>query len=204
MNLRLHDFALSGHSYRVRLLLSLLDLPHTIIPVSLQAGAHKTPEFLRLNPFGQVPVLEDGEFIIADSNAILVYLAERYAPENWYARSPAGKAAIQRWLSVAAGQLAFYPAAARQANMFGQPLDSALITHAHNLLKVIDASLSETPFLTGEHATIADLAIYSYAAIAPEGNVSLDGYANIRAWLSRIEALPRFVPMPRSKIGLNA
>lgn len=204
MSLRLHDFALSGHSYRIRLFLSLLDLSHTVMPVNLLAGTHKTPEFLGLNPFGQVPVLEDGEFVIADSNAILVYLAERYAPESWYPRSPAEKAVIQRWLSVAAGQLAFYPAAARRANMFAQPLDGALITHAHDLFRVIDATLSKTPFLTGENATIADLAIYSYTAIAPEGNVSLDGYPNIRAWLGRIEALPGFVPMPRSKVGLSA
>lgn len=197
MNLRLHDSALSGHSYRVRLFLSLLDLPHRVIPVNLLAGAHKMPEFLHLNPFGQVPVLEDDEFVIADSNAILVYLAERYAPESWYARSPVGKAAIQRWLSVAAGQLAFYPAAARRATMFNQPIDSALIAQAHDLFKVIEATLSKTAFLTGENVTIADLAIYSYTTIAPEGNVALDDYPNIRAWLGRIEALPGFVSIPR-------
>lgn len=204
MSLKLHDFAMSGHCYRVRLFLSLLDLPHTVIPVDLRAGAHKTPEFLRLNPFGQVPVLEDGELVITDSNAILVYLAERHAPESWYARDPAGKAAIQRWLSVAAGPLAFYPAAARRANVFKQPLDGALITQAHNLFKVIEATLGKTPFLTGKNPTIADLAIYSYTATAPEGNVSLDDYPGIRAWLGRIEALPGYVPIPRIKVGLSA
>lgn len=204
MTLKLYDFAVSGHCHRVRLFLSLLDLPHTIVPVDLLVGAHKKPDFLRLNRFGQVPVLEDGEIAIADSNAILVYLAERYAPESWYPRTPVEKAAIQRWLSIAAGPLAFYPAVARRTNMLKLPLDDALIAQSHNLFKVIEAALEKTPFLAGTNATIADLAIYSYTAVASEGNVSLDDYPNIRAWLGRIEALPRFVPMPRLPIGLNA
>lgn len=204
MNLRLHDAAISGHSYRARLFLSLLDLPHTVIPVNLLAGEHRTPVFLRLNAFGQVPVLEDDDVVIADSNAILVYLAERYAPEAWYPRTPQGKATVQRWLSVAAGPLAFHPAAARRANLFKQPLDADLIKHSHELYAVIEKTLSEQPFLAGTHATIADLALYSYTVVAPEGDVSLDAYPNIRSWLARIEALPRFIAMPRSKIGLDA
>ena len=203
MNLRLYDFALSGHCYRIRLLLSLLGLPHALVPVDLRTGEHKEPAFLRLNPFGQVPVLEDGDIVIADSNAILVYLAERYAPA-WYASTPDGKAAVQQWLSVAAGPLAFYPAAARRANLFKQPLDPELIKRSHDLFAVIEKTLAERPFLAGARATIADLAIYSYAVVAPEGNVALDLYSNIRTWFGRIEALLGFVAMPRSNIGLLA
>ncbi len=204
MNLRLHDAAISGHSYRVRLFLALLGLPHTVVPVNLQAGEHKTAAFLRLNAFGQVPVLEDGDMVIADSNAILVYLAESYASEAWYPRTPQGKATVQRWLSVAAGPLAFHPAAARRANLFKRPIDADLIKHSHELFAVIEKTLSEQAFLAGTHATIADLALYSYTVVAPEGNVSLDAYPNIRSWLVRIEALPGFVAMPRSKVSLSA
>jgi glutathione S-transferase len=204
MTLRLHDISISGHAYRVRLFLSLLDLPHTLIPVDAAKGAHKAPAFLALNPFGQVPVLEDGDVVIADSNAILVYLAERYGSEAWRGNSPESRAKIQRWFSVAAGQLAFQPAAARRANLFKQPLDPELIKQSHALLSVIDKTLSQHSFITGTVITIADLALYSYIVVAPEGNVSLEAYPNIRGWLARIEALPKFVAMPRSKVGLSA
>src|SRR5262245_44162821 len=105
--LRLHRAAISGHCHRAELFVSLLGLPHELIEVDLRAGVHKRPEFLRLNAFGQVPVLEDGDVVVPDSNAILIYLATRYAPANWYPTDPAGRAAVQRWLSVAAGPLAY-------------------------------------------------------------------------------------------------
>ena len=78
--IRLYRYALSGHAHRVQLMLSLLQLPCELIDVDLPAGAHKTPAFLARNPFGQVPVIEDGDFTLADSNAILVYLALRHDP----------------------------------------------------------------------------------------------------------------------------
>ncbi|MCY1402943.1 hypothetical protein D9M71_181050 [compost metagenome] len=111
---------------------------------------------------------------------------------------------MQRWLSVAAGPLAFGPAAARLVTVFGASFNAdEVISRAHTLLKVIDAELAKTPFLAGSTPTIADIANYSYIAHAPEGNVSLEPYANVRNWLARIEALPRFVPMPRTVIGLQ-
>jgi glutathione S-transferase len=118
--IRLHGFALSGHSHRVELFLSLLGLPFERIDVNLAAGEHKQPQFIARNCFGQVPVIEDGEVTLADSNAILVYLAGRYAPGQWMPNDPIGAAQVQRWFSVAAGQLAFGPAAARVVNLFGR------------------------------------------------------------------------------------
>ena len=117
---------------------------------------------------------------------------------------PINRLLKQRWLSVAAGPLAFGPAAARLVTVFGASFNTdEVISRAHTLLKVIDAELANTPFLTGSTPTIADIANYSYIAHAPEGNVSLEPYANVRNWLARIEALPRFVPMPRTVIGLQ-
>ncbi|HEY0825026.1 MAG TPA: glutathione S-transferase N-terminal domain-containing protein, partial [Ramlibacter sp.] len=81
-----YRMALSGHCHRVELFLSLLGLPHTLVDVDLAAGEHKRPEFLARNAFGQVPVIEDGEVTLADSNAILVYLEGRYAPGRWLPR----------------------------------------------------------------------------------------------------------------------
>lgn len=203
--LRLHRAALSGHCHRAQLFLSLLDLPHELIDVDLRTGAHKRLEFLRMNAFGQVPVLEDGDIVVPDSNAILVYLAERYAPTSWYPAEPVQRAAIQRWLSVAAGPLAFGAAAARIAVLFNASTDtSEMIKRAHALLAVMERELEGRPFLVGANATIADLAMYSYTAHAPEGNVALDDYRHVRAWLARIEALPGFVPMLQSNIGLRA
>lgn len=203
--IRLYRHALSGHAHRVQLFLSLLGLPVELVDVDLMGSAHKKPEFLARNPFGQVPVIEDGNVTLADSNAILVYLATRYGDEGWLPRDPEGAANVQRFLSLAAGEIAKGPATARLINLFGMPQDPAsAIATANQLFTVLDAHLAVTPFLAGARATIADVAAYSYIAHAPEGGISLDGYSNIRGWLARIEALPGFVPMQASKIGLAA
>jgi len=202
--IKLYNFPKSGHAHRVELMLSLLELPTELVFVDLAKGEHKQPEFLAINPFGQVPVIDDNGIVIADSNAILVYLAKAYGGERWLPADPVGAARVQRWLSVAAGPLAFGPAAARLVTVFGASFNTdEVIGRAHTLLKVIDAELAKGPFLVGDQATIADIANYSYIAHAPEGNVSLEPYPNVRAWLARIEALPGFVPMPRTVIGLQ-
>ncbi|WP_334188157.1 glutathione S-transferase family protein [Noviherbaspirillum sp.] len=203
--LRLHRHPLSGHAHRVQLFLSLLDLPFEMIDVDLLKGAHKQPAFLAMNPFGQVPVLEDGDTVVYDSNAILVYLATKYDDGNWLPRDPVGAAKVQQWLSLAAGQIASGPASARLVTVFRAPLDhDRAKTIASNLLAVLDAELAGRHFAIGDRPTIADIAAYSYIAHAPEGGVSLEPYANVRAWLGRVAALPGFVPMQQSKAGLLA
>ena len=205
--IRLYRSALSGHAHRVELFLALLGLPFELVDVDLAAGAHKRPDFLAMNPFGQVPVIQDGEVTLADSNAILVYLARRYAAdvEQWLPSDPLAAAHVQRWLSVAAGLLAFGPAYARVIQLFKSPAspDDA-IARAHGLFKVMEQQLGQSAFLTGSTPTLADVANYSYVARAPEGNVSLADYPQLRAWLARMEALPRFLPMVKSPIGLAA
>jgi len=203
-SIKLYNFPKSGHAHRIELMLSLLNLPTELVFVDLAKGAHKQPDFLALNPFGQVPVIDDNGTVIADSNAILVYLAKKYDNGTWLPEEPAAAARVQRWLSVAAGPLAFGPAAARLVTVFGAAFNTdEVIARAHTLLKVIDAELATAPFLAGSTPTIADIANYSYIAHAPEGNVSLEPYANVRSWLARIESLPGFVAMPRTVIGLQ-
>ncbi|WP_210642124.1 glutathione S-transferase [Pseudomonas sp. Tri1] len=199
-----YHFPLSGHSHRVQLMLSLLELPVEEVFVDLAKGAHKQADFLALNAFGQVPVIDDDGVVLADSNAILVYLAQKYGKGRWLPTDSIGAARVQRWLSVAAGPIHSGPATARLITVFGAPYNAEdVIARSHNLLKVIDQELSNSAYLTGDVPTIADVAGYSYIAHAPEGNVSLEDYVHVRAWLARIEALPGFVGMPRTAVGLQ-
>ena len=202
--IKLYNFPRSGHAHRVELMLSLLQLPTELIFVDLAKGAHKQPDFLALNAFGQIPVIDDQGVVLADSNAILVYLALKYGDRRWLPTDPVGAAKVQRWLSIAAGPIAFGPARARLITVFGAAYNAEeVIAYSHSVLKVIDQELAATPYLAGAEPTIADVSAYSYIAHAPEGNVSLEDYANIRAWLARIEALPGFVGMPRTVAGLQ-
>jgi len=199
-SLRLHRFRLSGHSHRAELMLSLLGLPAELVDVDLAKGEHKQPPFLAKNSFGQVPVLEDGAVTVSDSNAILVYLGERYDEQaRYFPKDPASRGHVQRWLSVAAGQLSAGPAAARLVRVFNAPLDHALaVRKAHDLFALLEKELGTRRFLVGEAPTLADVAMYTYTAHAPEGDVSLEPYPAIRAWLTRIESLPGFVAMVRT------
>ena len=203
--MKLYHFALSGHAHRARLFMSLLGIPHELVDVDLKSGAQKTPEFLALNPFGQVPVLDDDGTIIADSNAILVYLATKLGRTDWLPQDAKGAAMVQRWLSVAAGDLAFGPAAARLITVFGAKFNpDDVIARAHVLLKRLEAHLAERDWLVGAQPTIADVALYSYLSSAPEGNVDLSAYPRVNAFLRRIEALPGFVPFAKTAAGLAA
>lgn len=206
--MKIYYHPLSGHAHRARLFLNLLGIDHEAEFVDLAAAAHKTPEYLKLNRFGQIPVLIDGDAVIADSNAILVYLAKKAGASKWLPDTPAEAAAVQRWLSVAAGQIAFGPGAARLITVFGATFNAEeVIARAHAVLKVIDAELAQRDWIadTGAaHPTIADIALYSYISSAPEGNVDISGYANVNAWLARVEALPGFVPFQKTAAGLAA
>lgn len=205
-NIKLYRHALSGHAHRAQLLLSLLGVEAELVDVDLAAGEHKQADFLAKNRFGQVPVLQDGDTVIADSNAILVYLASRYdTDKTWLPADPVAAAEVQRFLSIAAGPVAFGPAAARLVNVFAAPLDhQRAIEVSNTMLTVLDAHLAGRQWLVGNHPTIADVANYAYIAHAPEGDVALDPYPNIRLWLTRIEALEGFVPMQSTAVGLAA
>ena len=196
-----YGFPLSGHSHRVSLMLSLLGLPTEFILVDLKQGAHKAPDFIaQVNSFGQVPAIDDDGVVLADSNAILVYLANKYGKGRWLPTDPVGQARVQRWLSAASGQLHAGPATARLAVVFGADVDTVTAIHrSHGLLKLVEQQLTSSRFLAGEQPTIADIAFYTYVAHAPEGNVSLADYPQVRAWLASIEALPGFVGMPRTE-----
>lgn len=203
--MKLYFHPISGHAHRARLFLSLIGADVEIVDVDLAKGQHKSSEYLALNRFGQVPLLDDDGVIVPDSNAIMIYAAKKFGRTDWLPEDPAAAAAIQRWLSVAAGQIAFGPAAARLVSIFNAGFNpEEVIGRAHAVLKVIEAELVGRQWIAADHPTIADVALYSYIARAPEGNVDLSAYANVKAWLGRIEALPGFVEFGVTPVGLAA
>jgi glutathione S-transferase len=203
--MKLYFHPISGHAHRARLFLSLIGAPVEIVTVDLAKGEHKSPEYLAKNRFGQVPVLEDEGHFIADSNAILVYAATKFGKTDWLPEDALGAARVQRWLSVAAGQIAFGPGAARLITIFKADYrPEEVIARAHAVLALLEAELAGNQWIAADRPTIADVALYSYVARAPEGNVDLAPYANVRGWLARIEALPGFVEFGKTAVGLNA
>lgn len=185
----------SGHAHRVEVLLKLLGLPYHYVTAT--AEVRQTPGFLALNPLGQIPVLQDGDTVICDSTAILIYLVEKYAPGSaWLPRDPETRAEVQRWLSIASAEVRFGPATARavsQWNMAGN-LDTARAI-AGRLFGFMEGHLATRAFLAAPHPTLADLACYAYIAHAPEGGIDLAPYPHIGAWLSRVAAIPGFTDM---------
>lgn len=196
--IRLHGVPLSGHVHKVDLFLRLLGLPFETV----EAGRDQrdTEAFRRLNPLGQIPVLEDEGLVFADSNAILVYLAKRYdADGRWLPEEPVEAARVQRWLSISAGEIRFGPANARAVHLFGLKTDLAdAQAVAARLLGFMDAALAGQAWLAGAEPTLADVACYPYVVVAPEGGVDLEPYPAVRAWIARFEALPGVKPMPRA------
>jgi glutathione S-transferase len=198
----LYGSELSGHTHRVELLLRVLNLHYRFVPTPPEV--RRSERFLSLNPLGQVPVLQDGGIVLADSNAILVYLAKRYgAGSTWLPNDPFAAAIVQRWLSIAAGEVAFGPNLARLIVTRGMPGDrDKAVAIADRLLRFMDKHLADRTYLAALHPTIADLACYSYVAHAPEGGIALEPYREVCAWLRRIEKIPGFKPMPASPISL--
>jgi glutathione S-transferase len=201
--IRVYRHPMSGHCHRVELYLTLLDLPFDRIHVDLPTRAQKQPAFLEKNVFGQVPVIEDGDITLAESTAIMLYLGERYDQDGrFWPRTPEGKAAVQRWLSVASGPLTFGNGVARRIRSFGAKLDyDGACAIATQLLTTLEGELTKRTHLVGSTATVADLTLYAYVARSPEGDIPLEPYPAVRAWLARIEALPGFVPMPAVSKG---
>lgn len=195
--MKLYSHPLSGNAHKARLLLSMLGLPYEEITVDVISGEHKKPEFLAINPFGSIPVLVDGEVCIRDSQAILVYLARKYGGDEWLPSEPTAMAKVVSWLAVAANECHHGPHTARLHFLLGLDVDlSKAQAIAHGMLAVLDQQLATSSFLEGERPTIADLAVFPYVGLAPEGKIALSGYPNVNTWIGRIKALPGYVGMP--------
>ncbi|GAA5175889.1 glutathione S-transferase [Niveibacterium umoris] len=192
-----YTYAQSGNCHKVRLFLNLLGLPYETRELNLAQGEHKTEEMLALNPFGQVPVLSDGDKTFSDSQAILVYLARRYGAEHWLPLDPEGLAKVVRWLAATAGEVQFGPAAARVAVIFrGEAPSDEVRNRSTRLLQAMSRTLALGEWLVGDEPTIADIAVFPYLSVAHHGLIDLTPFPRVRDWLARVAALPGFVPMP--------
>jgi len=195
--IKLYGHEMSGNSYKVRLFLELLNIQYEWIKVDLMKGEHKSPDYLAMNSFGQVPLLVDGETKLADAQAILVYLARQYGGEQWLPTDALSLAQVVRWLSTTAGEVRQGPENARLYYLFGAT--SINIERAHqkamHILTQLNQHLSDRQWLEFEHPTIADVAVFPYVALARDGKIDLEVYPHVLAWIDRVKQLPGFVGM---------
>jgi len=195
--LTLYEFGLSGNCHKVRLLLSLLDLKYQSKLLNSVEREHKSEHFLRLNPFGQTPVLTDGDTVVRDSQAILVYLARTYGADGWFPQDPAKAAEIISWLSTAANEVARGPNALRLHHKFGRAINMDEATQiTSQVLSVLNLHLQSRQWLVNNTLTIADIAVYPYIALVNEGKFDLEPYGYVQDWMKRIEQLAGYVGMP--------
>lgn len=195
--IRLYDFELSGSCYKVRLLLNILKVSCERIPVDFVGKEHKSERFLKLNPLGEIPVMEDGEVRLRDAQSILVYIARQYdRSSTWFPDAPDSMGRIMQWLSFGGNEL-MAAAGARLIRILDYPHDlPALQARAIASFRILDEHLSDREFLELGHPTIGDIACFPYVAMAGEGGIDLKPYANILRWIDRIRQIPGFIPMP--------
>ncbi|MEJ1930359.1 glutathione S-transferase [Nostoc sp. NIES-2111] len=195
--IKLYGHELSGNSYKAKLMLSVLGLNYEWVKVDLMAGAHKQPDFLALNPFGQVPVLVDGDIVLADAQAILVYLARQYGGESWLPLEAEAMSRVVRWLSTTAGEVRQGPEFARLYHLFKATsinLERSL-QKSEFILTQLNNHLANQEWLELGRPTIADVAVFPYIALAGDGKIDLTPYLNVLTWINRVKNLPGFVGM---------
>ena len=195
----LYGFTPSGNCYKPRLLMTLLGQPFRWIETDSSKGATRTPEFLAKNPNGRVPLMafEDGR-LLSESNAMLCYLGDGTA---YYPADAWQRALVLQWLFFEQYSHEPYVAVARFISGW-LPSDSPrraelpkLVERGHEALGVMEQHVSKHRWLVGEAFSIADIALFAYTHVAPEGGIELHRYPGIVAWIERVCAVPGFVPM---------
>jgi glutathione S-transferase len=190
----LYGIWLSGPTYKAGLALSLMGQEFSYKHVDLRSGAHKQPDYLAINRFGQVPALVDGDLKLCQSGSILLYLADKFGKMG--GRTAEEKARVREWLFWEFDRLAsniYRPRAIKRGFMKADDnVHQMYLNQAGDALKVLDGALAKSDFLVGSEATVADVAVYGDVAYAGEAAIDLSPYANVKAWMARIEKLPGF------------
>jgi glutathione S-transferase len=201
---RLYDYLPSGNGYKVRLLLTQLGQAYEWIELDILSGETRTADFLAKNPNGRIPVLEvsPGEFL-SESNAILMHLGEdtQFLPQARLARSR-----VLEWLFFEQYSHEPYIATSRFWRMHGmveQHREALAQKQApgYAALGVLETRLAEQPFLVGDRYTIADMALFAYTHVAPEGGFDLTDFPRIQAWIARVQAQPHHISIIQSPLS---
>jgi glutathione S-transferase len=199
--LTLYNRERSGNCYKVRLMLSLLGLEYEKVPVHREGKDRNIlpPDFDKLNPLKQLPVLVDDGKAYWGTIAILVYVARKYGGTKWLPDDAEGEGAVTQWLSLGQNEI-FYGLGRARSMRANRWHGYGTLEEAHQIaqvaLRALEGGLAGNDWLALGRATIADVACYSYTVFAPEGGVSLKPYPGVRAWLARIQALPGYLPTP--------
>jgi glutathione S-transferase len=197
--MHLFDYLDSGNGFKVRLLLAQLGLPYQWSNVDIDKGLTRTPEFLKRNPNGRIPTLElDDGTNLWESNAILWHLAEgsRFVPATRL-----GRAQVLQWMFFE--QYSHEPFVATPRYICRHfPADHprraelpARLEKGRAALQVMEGHLATRTFFVDEQYTIADIALYAYTHVVPDGGLDLGPYPQVRAWIQRIAAQPRYVEL---------
>jgi glutathione S-transferase len=182
----------SGNAYKVRLLLGMLKVPYEKAMLDFPKKEHKAPAFLRLNPRGQVPALEDGGRVLWGSTACLVYVARKHGGGRWLPDDPGDMAEIMQWMELAQNELHYGLQWARGLKVGVRTLGDYEEYKGYGLagLALLQARLQGNEWLALGRPTLADVACYPYVSVSPEGGFRLEDFPAVAAWVKRFEGLP--------------
>jgi glutathione S-transferase len=203
MQYTLYDYLPSGNGYKVRLTAKHLGIPYRLVPLDIVQGATRTPEFLAKNPNGRIPLLEvPGCGFLSESHAIISFLAEG---SDLIPSDPWAKATLWQWLCFEQYNLEPNVATVRfwlrilhkTPEELGERLREK-IAKGFEALDVLERGLEGREFLVADRFTLADIALYAYTHVAPEGGFSLEAFPRIQAWMQRVAAQPRHAPITQA------
>jgi glutathione S-transferase len=204
--IELYDYELSGNCYKIRLMLSFLNLEYNSNNIEFYPSEeHKSDNFIKINPLGQIPVISDNGFVLRDAQAILIYLSTKYdKTKKWYPiNNPEKIGSISQWLAFADSITGSASAARLHDTFFYTNFDvEQCRAAAHSLFRILDEHLyfqEELGFdwiCDGAEPTIADIACFPYIVLSEDGGVPRISYPAIRRWIDRFKRIDRFIVMP--------
>lgn len=201
--IKFYDYIINSDCYKVRLLLSMLQIDFTTVKVNFHPGGeHRQPDFLALNPLGSLPVLTDGELVLRGAMPILAYLAQAYDPaRQWYPADIRAAASVLMWLDFTERDLRPVSSAHMLSFVDRDQDTSALVLAGEAALTILEDHLAEQEirgrhWVADDHPTVADLALFAPVALAPEAEIALDTKPAIWRWVDRVKRLPNFIVMP--------